>query len=161
MWSYFENGRNSGYCGYSMSWRAIEAYKRGLRPISGWTKSGIIESLEKEGATPEQIKAFRKVVFKDLKKIALEVVEWHHTGKYYRRTDFYGINPDCLKIDPGEILVIAKKQKSIERFLTECEQAGIDAPAIVALKYQLQDKTLEEIHAFVENYPLRIVEKAK
>ena len=37
---------NSGYDGYSMSKRAVEAYGNGEKPYSKWKKSDILERLE-------------------------------------------------------------------------------------------------------------------
>lgn len=36
---------NSGYSGFSMSNRAVEAYENGEKPISKWTKTAFFEEL--------------------------------------------------------------------------------------------------------------------
>ena len=87
---------NSGYCGYSMSWRAVEAYDNGFAPKSKWTKTRIIDQIEAvcDDMTEctfdiEKLKGMTKA---DLWEKFVEWKEWHHTGKYFQRTDFYGID---------------------------------------------------------------------
>ena len=36
----------AGYCGYSMSNNAVDAYNDGEKPLSKWTKRAIIEAIE-------------------------------------------------------------------------------------------------------------------
>lgn len=38
----------SGYCGYSMSNNAVEAYRSGEKPKSKWTKREIIEEIKRQ-----------------------------------------------------------------------------------------------------------------
>lgn len=56
----------AGYCGYSMSNNAIDAYNRGLCPASKIKE--IPAKLVRKFATPD---------------------EWHHTSGRYNRTDFF------------------------------------------------------------------------
>lgn len=44
---------NSGYDGYSMSKRAVEAYEQGEKPYSKWKKSDILEILEEHDTSVE------------------------------------------------------------------------------------------------------------
>lgn len=100
---------NSGYSGYRMSNRAVEAYNNEEMPRSKWTKKEIISKVVKRGK-------FRE---KDLKNYSREVLadyflkhsSWHHTGKYCRETDFYSINDNAELGDLNEL----------EDFYEECE----------------------------------------
>lgn len=101
------NSANSGYDGYSMSNRAREAYDKGEKPYSKWTKEDIIDSL------PEEYREeFNKLPLKDLKSIFLYVSSWHHTGKYFNKTDFWSINDD---IDYEKELAKFYKRKEEEK----------------------------------------------
>ena len=54
---------NSGYSGYSMSNRAVDAYEDGEMPLSKWTKKMIIsEVVEHEHFTEEELKKYPKNV---------------------------------------------------------------------------------------------------
>ena len=54
---------NSGYSGYSMSNRAVDAYEDGEMPLSKWTKKMIIsEVVEQEHFTEEELKKYPKNV---------------------------------------------------------------------------------------------------
>lgn len=81
---------NSGYSGYSMSNRAVEAYEDGEMPLSKWSKEKIIrEVVEYDHFTKEELKKYTKKV---LTEYFLERSSWHHTGKFCNETDFYSIN---------------------------------------------------------------------
>lgn len=54
---------NSGYSGYSMSNRAVDAYEDGEMPLSKWTKKMIIsEVVGHEHFTEEELKKYPKNV---------------------------------------------------------------------------------------------------
>ena len=87
----------AGYIGYSMSRNAADARDRGLRPISEWSKSLILEAIHEAVEEEELVLQFdeellRKVKLSELKRVALVCEEWHHTSKFYNRTDFYGLD---------------------------------------------------------------------
>ena len=87
-------GSNSGYIGRRMSVRAQEAYEDGEMPMSKWTKAAILEAIE-EYAYSEDINLkgvdLQKLTRSELLDAFIEYKSWHHTGKYYNRTDFYGL----------------------------------------------------------------------
>lgn len=83
---------NSGYSGYSMSNRAVEAYADGEMPLSKWSKQLIIdEVVEYDHFTKEDLKKYTKKV---LTEYFLERSSWHHTSSYCNETYFYSINED-------------------------------------------------------------------
>lgn len=87
---------NSGYNGYSMSNRAVEAYEQGEMPYSKWSKRQIMESLE-DAIEYEQIEAkfslelFSKLNLNEMRNF-LNRTSWHHTGSYCKETDFYSLD---------------------------------------------------------------------
>ena len=64
---------NSGYDGYSMSKRAVEAYVNGEKPYSKWKKSDILERL-KEHDTSVEYDFLKKLPLTVLKKCILNIV---------------------------------------------------------------------------------------
>lgn len=70
---------------FSMSNNAIDAYDRGLRPRSKWTKADILDALPANARTYLQLDEYP---LEFLREYFLEVEEWHHTSKHYNRTDF-------------------------------------------------------------------------
>ena len=88
----------SGYFGYSMSNNAVSAYRNGKKPLSKWTKKAILEALEEEcehGNVPnEALDLAKGMTVKELKEKVLECTEWHHTSKFYNRTDFYSVDEE-------------------------------------------------------------------
>lgn len=97
----------SGYVGTSMSVRAVEAYDNGYMPLSKWTKNAILEGVA--SIYDEEVASYVKSWSKDfLAENFLEYKEWHHTGKYATKTDFYGIKEDLVK---EEILAIVPPVK--------------------------------------------------
>lgn len=93
------NNINSGYSGYSMSNRAIEAYESGERPLSKWTKTELLqEAKEIAEANEYQLPArLYKLTADELRKELLYRSSWHHTSSYVNRTDFYSIDEDALE----------------------------------------------------------------
>lgn len=81
----------AGYDGYSMSNNARMAYQGGYKPLSKWTKKDIIAALVDDRGEDDFVKKVEKYSVKVLRKVILEVKEWHHTSKEYNRTNFYGI----------------------------------------------------------------------
>lgn len=92
----------SGYNGYSMSINAVSAYNDGEMPLSKWTKSEIISTIEDAVVVGSvrlkcSIDKLKSVPVKLLKDICLYNSSWHHTSKHYNVTDFYAI--DFFKIE--------------------------------------------------------------
>ena len=87
-----------------MSERAAAAYDMGEKPFYKWTKSDIIELLKEAmdsgeyKATNEDIERIRKLKAETVKIGLLRKSSWHHTGKYYKETNFFDI-VDFSKID--------------------------------------------------------------
>ena len=124
---------NSGYHGFSMSNRAIEAYNNGEKPFSKWTKQDILDVIEeyKQESDDPTVHLFY-TVFYELAKVRAGVLKahllrkssWHHTGKFYKKTEFYRFEFDpkswdqeqidyCVALKKGE-----KKQKKENNYIT-------------------------------------------
>ena len=81
----------NGYIGYSMSVRAAEAYENGSAPLSKWTKERAARVLLENGVNFDAERFFSG----DWKK-ELAFDSWHHTSKFFNRTDFYSFDFDEL-----------------------------------------------------------------
>ena len=84
---------NSGYCGYSMSKRAVQAYESGEMPISKWTKREILDELSNQDFDDPLLK---KMTLAELRRTFCKYTSYHHTGKMFNRTDFYSVLPMSL-----------------------------------------------------------------
>ena len=101
---------NSGYSGYSMSNRAVEAYNSGERPLSKWTKKDIISVIGE--LDPRKAELFSKLSLSALKENVLVCSSWHHTSTYFNRTDFYEVDETYIEtITENEILELVDKNK--------------------------------------------------
>lgn len=90
---------NSGYCGWSMSRRAVEAYDQGGMPKSKWTKKVMLEAL-RQTAEDEDLPWYSSI--EKMKKDEIwdkffECKSWHHCSKFCNEVDFYGVDEDALK----------------------------------------------------------------
>lgn len=104
---------NSGYSGYSMSNRAVDAYEDGEMPLSKWTKKMIIrEVVEHEHFTEEELMKYPKKV---LAEYFLFESSWHHTSKFCNATDFYSIDEDIAEEGSIEELEEINKRYTPER----------------------------------------------
>lgn len=92
--------RIGGYVGQSMSKSAKVSENSGSMPMSKWTKFELFNQIEDEKMDSldevQEIKPYlpllKKIPLKELKNIMLYHDGWHHTGKFYNQTDFYGID---------------------------------------------------------------------
>ena len=88
----------SGYCGCSMSTRAVIAYESGERPKSKWTKQAMLEAIERcchdEGIAydPTRFRFTKAELFARF----FHWTSWHHTGKYATPTDFFGVDAEAV-----------------------------------------------------------------
>lgn len=95
----------SGYAGASMSVRARDAYESGEMPMSKWTRSAIISAIKDYCAdfdlayNPEIESKSRTQLVGDY----LEYKSWHHTGRFARETEFFGLNEDAVCADFPEM----------------------------------------------------------
>lgn len=94
-----------GYVGASMSVRAQEAYESGEMPISKWTRGAIISAI-KDYCADFDLAYDPKIETMSRAKLAeayLEYKSWHHTGRFARETEFFGLNEDAVCADFPEM----------------------------------------------------------
>lgn len=100
-----------GYINQSMSVRASQAYGRGLKPLSKWSKADIIEGVADYGAwDAETLRKYPKAVLADF---FLAYAEWHHTGKMFNETCFFEVDPDAagaVDVDGLDRLMAAHRE---------------------------------------------------
>lgn len=98
-----------GYIGQKMSVRAKKAYDSGEMPYSKWTKAVILGELTSVGLNANQ---FRKYSADTLRNYFLYYSAWHHTGKCFNETGFYGLSvPDPIDFDKLNKLEAENKEK--------------------------------------------------
>lgn len=102
---------NTGYIGYSMSARAQAAYNDGEMPISKWTKKNIItcimDNIDDYSDLYDfnfSIEKLRKMPLRWLRENLLYNSSWHHTSKFYNKTEFYAIDYSELEKLTDELL---------------------------------------------------------
>ena len=102
----------SGYCGYSMSNNAVDAYRCGEMPLSKWLKTDLIDAIEDAIEDKTDIAKFKKLTVKQLKEYLLYESSWHHTSKMYNETSFYSIDEDSIdRFLKGELVITNEKSK--------------------------------------------------
>lgn len=92
----------AGYYKNSMSNNAIACYDQDIMPRSRWTKAKILEEIEKNYGSANFCKA-KNFSADFLRNHFLFLDSWHHTGKYYNRTDFYAFREDLEENELAEI----------------------------------------------------------
>lgn len=119
----------AGYKGWSMSNNAVAAYENGEMPRSKWSKNEIIGRIE-EAIDEGEIKLncsideLQKVPREVLRDICLRYSSWHHTGKYYKTTDFYNLDIDYIEKLTDEALREAASQYRKDRKREKEEKAA-------------------------------------
>lgn len=94
-----------GYVGASMSVRAKAAYESGEMPMSKWTRGAIISAIKDycadfDLAYNPEIESMSRA---KLAETYLEYKSWHHTGRFARETEFFGLNEDAVCADFPEM----------------------------------------------------------
>lgn len=83
----YSEPRGRGYVGSSMSVNARDAYDNDEKPRSKWTKQEIVDEIKRLTGVDAS-----KLTADELRTYYLRRTGWHHTGKYYNRTDFYEVD---------------------------------------------------------------------
>ena len=79
----------AGYCGYSMSNNAVDAYNNGEKPISKWKKQDILSGIQELDIDLQcDFAKLQKAPVKFLKELCLYQSSWHHTSSYYNELIF-------------------------------------------------------------------------
>ena len=113
----------AGYNGFSMSNNAVAAYESGEKPLSKWTKTDILEGIERAIREEEltlnfSMEKLKKIPVKILKDICLKYSSWHHTSNHYNKTEFYSLDYDEIEELTDEkienILSEYKSEKPVE-----------------------------------------------
>lgn len=94
-----------GYVVVSMSVRAQAAYESGEMPMSKWTRDAIISAI-KDYCADFDLAYNPKIETVSRAKLAetyLEYKSWHHTGRFARETEFFGLNEDAVCADFAEM----------------------------------------------------------
>ena len=102
---------NSGYHGYSMSNRAVEAYESGERPLSKWSKQEILD------LCGDRAPALSRLTLRELRRELLVSAGWHHTSSRCNVTDFYAFDDEALETMTDERIasVIASRKPRAPR----------------------------------------------
>lgn len=115
-----------GYVGVSMSVRAQAAYESGEMPMSKWTRGAIISAI-KDYCTDFDLAYNPKIETMSRAKLAdtyLEYKSWHHTGRFARETEFFGLNEDAVCADFAEMTpdqIVERDKKAAEVQATAAE----------------------------------------
>ena len=103
----------NGYCGRSTSRNSLIAREMGAHPISEWSKSKIMDDLAEIDTT--RMSLFKKISLPVLQAYCLRRTGYHHTSKWFNKTDFYELNEEAISSLSDETLVALaslKKPKS-------------------------------------------------
>lgn len=79
------------------------AYESGEMPYSKWTKSNIIDAIQEMVDSgdiflnEESLKTIENMPLSKLRELFLKNSSWHHTSKFYNKTNFYEINVDYIE----------------------------------------------------------------
>lgn len=97
-----------GYIGIQFSEGARDAYLDGKKPLSSWTKEEIVSAFSEDLAP-----LVKKLTLQELKRYFLACTEWHHTGSYYNKTDFYCLDEESVEKLTAERIseIIARRPK--------------------------------------------------
>jgi hypothetical protein len=111
-----------------MSNNAVEAYKNGEKPLSKWTKTSILEAIQKAVDDKELVlecsmDLLKKMPVSALKNVALSYSSWHHTSNHFNRTSFYSLDIwslcDLTDERIEEIIANSKEEKKQEKPVEE------------------------------------------
>lgn len=106
----YREPRGRGYVGSSMSVNAKEAYDNDEKPMSKWSKQEIVDEIKRISGVDAS-----RLTTDELRTYYLRRTGWHHTGKYYNRTDFFEVDvPEDLSQKDIDDIVAARTPRSRE-----------------------------------------------
>lgn len=155
-----------GYIGQRMSERAAAAYDMGEKPFSKWTKSEIIDRLQRlidSGdleSSEEDMKRIKRLTSRVVKIAFLKKSSWHHTGKYYNETDFYDIVDDFSKICLDDLEQMDRCARSEAKEEKEAKKAEIWAIITYYWTENRGSKKWARIYECHQNFLAKICGKA-
>lgn len=139
---------NSGYVGYSMSLRAMEAYEDGEMPKSKWSKKAMLGAIygqvEDEVNADEFMDWVSRMKKDEMFDDFFENSSWHHTSKYFNETDFYAVNED--KVQQYHYLFSLNENERKTAIHDLEELSAVNA---------LLDKNRDARHKIVDDYGIR------
>ena len=104
-----------------MSNNAVGAYEDGEKPITKWTKKIILETVQElELEFTFNFDLFSKLTVAQLKKFLI-CSSWHHTAKYFNKTDFYSIDENKIEELKNEEIEELLKEKNTKKLKPEPE----------------------------------------
>ena len=108
----------AGYKGFSMSNNAVRAYEDGEMPISKWTRQAVIDwiadDLETDSANIKLLKRYKDYLYYS---------GWHHTSKYYNRTEFFKVEYTLDEIQVNDQSALDRvKIREIDAKIKELEE---------------------------------------
>ena len=106
----YSEPRGRGYVGSSMSVNARDAYDSDEKPRSKWTKQEIVDEIKRLTGVDAS-----KLTADELRVQYLKYAGWHHTGKYFNRTDFYSLDiPEELTQAEVDSIIAAREPRRRE-----------------------------------------------
>ena len=106
----YSEPRGRGYVGSSMSVNARDAYDSDEKPRSKWTKQEIVDEIKRLTGVDAS-----KLTADELRGMCLKFAGWHHTGKYFNRTDFYSLDiPEELTQEEVDSIIAAREPRKRE-----------------------------------------------
>ena len=106
----YREPRGRGYVGSSMSVNARDAYDSDEKPRSKWTKQEIVDEIKRLTGVDAS-----KLTADELRVRYLKFAGWHHTGKYFNRTDFYSLDiPEELTQAEVDSIIAAREPRRRE-----------------------------------------------
>lgn len=112
-----------------MSVNATNAYAEEKEPLSKWTKTKIVKAMLDINWDLDE-KLVGRLSKQSLVDEFLEYKEWHHTGKFYQCTDFYGLNENKVEELTNEELkelIIKHTPTEKEKELARTKKAQVQA----------------------------------
>lgn len=121
--------QGNGYCGWSMSNNARDAYNNGEMPLSKWTKTAILERIvylinDEEISIKFDLKSLKRMDLQSLKDIFLSESSWHHTSAMYNKTKFYAVDTMVIEeMTDEKIKEVISEGKQIKKEKLKTEYA--------------------------------------
>lgn len=94
------------------------AYESGEMPLSKWSKNNIINAIKEMVDSDdiflneESLKSIETMNLKDLRDLFLKRSSWHHTSKFYNKTNFYEIDVGYIERNYEEAKAFREQEEN-------------------------------------------------
>lgn len=147
----YPQGRRNGWdYANNRSVNASIAYDDGAKPDHLWTKAELSKQYARLDLDPVTRKALESLPRNEQQKLALKYEGWHHTGRNFRKTEFYSFDEEAVRsITIDDVSYAKERIKLYKLYSTRYNLLKMIPPQFITASYT-QEGSRAEKHGYLK-----------